>query len=790
MAHERDPGHSSSPAVSTSSPWVGRPVLRLEDPRYLRGQGRYLDDLVFPRMAHLVVVRSAAAHARLRAVHVDAARRAPGVLAVVTAHDLAGRVGPLPPNPPEGGHFVPIGHPALAQDKVRYVGEPVAAVVADSVAAAVEAAGLVEIDYDPLPAVVDLEEAQRTTVLLHEAAEKNVLIRWRRTTGDVEEAFRGCARVVRGQFHIPRLVAAPMETRGAAAAYDPGTDLLTVWCSTQDPYRPRAQLSRMLGRPEDRIRVVVPDVGGAFGSKGSIAPEIAVVAVLAADLGRPVKWIETRRENFLAGYQGRGFDAEVDLAVDRSGRITAMRARLTADLGAYLYPATATVAVNAGMHLTGVYAFPAADVEVVGVATTKAPTGPYRGAGRPEGTYIIERMIDLAASELHLDPIDVRRRNLIPPDRFPYRTPLGFVYDSGEYGRALDHALRLFGYEEWRQTQRRARAEGRLVGIGIAMYVERAGTGLWESAAAHVEPSGRLVIRIGSTPHGQGHETTFAQIAADALGVDLAAIVVEHGDSAAGLRGVGTFGSRSITVGGSALLLALEKIRAHAVRIAAHLLEAAPEDIERDRDRYAVRGSPGRAVSLRDVAAAAYQPGRLPPEIEMGLAAGASFALPGPVFPSGAYAAAVEIARETGETRILKIVAVDDAGRVVNPLLAEGQVLGAVVQGLGQALVEEAVYDRGGQLVTATFSDYALLRAAHVPPIVAEFVETLSPFNPLGAKGVGEAGSVAAPAVVANAVMDALAPLGVRHVDFPLTPERLWRLVRGHPAEAAGQRPR
>jgi aerobic carbon-monoxide dehydrogenase large subunit len=763
----------------TRAPWIGRHLRRQEDPRYLRGLAKYVDDLVLPRMAYLVVVRSSMAHARIMSIDTDRAGRAPGVIAVTVGRDLAGRLSPMSPNPAEGAQIAPVAHPILATDKVRYVGEPLAAVVAETREAAADAAALIDVEYDQLPAVVDPSAALRGDVLLHETLGENVLLRWHRTSGDVDGALRMAAHVVRGSFHIPRLVAAPMEARGALATYDPGGDAVTLWCSAQDPHRPRAQLSRILGRAEDSIRVIVPDVGGAFGAKGSIAPEAVLAVVLAMDLGRPIKWIEDRRENFLAGYQGRGMDADVEIAVDREGHIRALRARIVADLGAYLYPATPTPPTNVALLLTGNYAIPAADVEVVGVATTKVPTGPYRGAGRPEATYIIERMVDLTARDLGLDPVEVRRRNLIAPDKFPYRTALGWVYDSGDYDRSLSEALRLIDYDLWREEQKRGRASGRLLGIGMAMYVERAGTALWESAAVSVEPTGRVIVRTGSSSHGQGHETTFAQIAADALGIEPTAIVVLHGDSAVVPRGMGTFGSRSATIGGSAVVVAMEKIQEKATRIAAHLLEAAPHDVQRDQDRYAVRGTPARAVTFRDVAAAAYQPGRLPRELEMGLEASAIFTLPGPVFPSGAYAAVAEVHRESGEVEILKLVAVDDAGRVINPLLAEGQVIGAVVQGLGEALVEEAVYDDTGQLVTGTFGDYALLHAAHTAPVTSAFIETLSPFNPLGAKGVGEAGTVATPAAVVNAVVDALSPLGVRNVDMPLAPEKIWRLLSG-----------
>ncbi len=773
--------------MTETASWIGRPVRPRETLRPLRGLARYIDDVVLPRMAYLVTVRSPVAHARIRSVATDAARRAPGVLAIVTGPDLAARAGTFPVNVQEGAKVTPVPHPVLAVERVRYVGEPVVAVVAESPSAAVDAAALVAVDYEPLPSVVDPRAAVDGRVLIHEAAGENVLLRWRRTTGDVDGAFRAADRVVRGRFHIPRLVAAPMEPRGAVADYDPGTDLLTVWCSSQDPHRPLAHLSRALRRPEDRIRVIVPDVGGAFGSKGGVSPEVVAAALLAMDLGRPVKWIETRRENFLASYQGRGMDADVEMAVGVDGRIRAVRARLIADLGAYMYPATATVPVTAAMLMTGTYAIPAADVELLGVVTTKPPTGPYRGAGRPEAAYLVERMVNLVAYDLGLDSVEVRRRNFISPDQFPYRTPLGFVYDSGDYPRALDAALAAAGYDAWRREQQRARVEGRLVGIGVAAYVERAGTLLWEAAAVSVTPDGRVVVRTGSTPQGQGHETTFAQIVAERLGVELDAVVVEHGDSAVVPRGVGTFGSRSTTIGGSALYTALEKIQDKVIRIAAHLLEAAAEDVVGERGRYVVRGTPGRAVTFQEVAAAAYQSGRLPRDIETGLTVSATFTLPGPVFPSGVYVAVVEISRDSGAVRVLALAAVDDAGRIVNPLLAEAQVLGAAAQGLGQALVEEAVYDDAGQLLTGTFTDYALLRAAHVPRVTSAFVETPSPLNPLGAKGIGEAGTIATPPAIANAVLDALAPLGIRHVDVPFTPEKIWRVLRGAGAADAGR---
>jgi len=722
-------------------------------------------------MVHLVVARSSVAHARLRSIAVPSSP--PGVT-YLTAKDLPSTIKPMPLIAPEGAWVAPVPHPILATDTVRYVGQPLAAVVASSLPEGVDAAEVIEPSYDLLPAVTTTQQALEGSVRLHASLEDNVLLRWRRTGGDVDGAFAAARHVVRSHFHIPRLIAAPIEPRGAVALYDPGTDLLTVWCSAQDPHRPRAQLSHVLDRPEDRIRLIVPDVGGAFGSKGALPPEVAVAAIMAMKLRVPVKWIEDRRENLLASYQGRGLEADVEMAFDADGRVLGVRARLVADYGAYLL--LPLVPITAGMLLTGSYAIPNAAVELIGVATNKVAIGPYRGAGRPEAAYIVERMIDLIARQLKADPTEIRRRNFIPAESFPYRTPLGFVYDSGNYPRALDRALVLAEVPRWRAEQTRARTQGRYLGIGIASYVERAGGGVvWERAAIVVGPSGRVVIRPGTNPHGQGHETTFAQIAADALRIEPAAVVFEAGDSAVVPRGVGTFGSRSTTVGGAALTVALDKIKTKMTKIGAHLLEASEADIEWGDSRLHVRGAPERAIAFRDVAAAAYQPLRLPPGIEVGLDVVGSFTMRGPVFPFGTYVAVVEVFPETGRVAILQLVAVDDAGRIVNPLLAEGQVVGAAIQGLGQALVEEAVYADDGQPLTSTFAEYGLIRAKDAPPIRTAFLETPSPFNPLGAKGIGEAGAIATPAAVANAVLDALAPIAVSQLDFPLSPERLWR---------------
>ena len=740
-------------AAVSSGKLVGAPLPRREDERVLRGRTRYLDDIELPRQAHAAFVRSI--HARARVDAVRAPDVADGLVAVLTAEDIGDRARPFPVEPPDGATVAAAGHPVLARGEVRYAGEPVALVVAESRALAEDAAELVEVDYEPLDAVTDPRAAGER------------LLEWSRSAGDVEAQFARAAHVVRGAYGLPRLVAAPMETRGAIADHDPGTDRLTVWCSAQDPHRPLAQLAHVLGRPDDTIRVVVPDVGGAFGSKGVVGAEVAAIAVAAIDLGRPVKWAEDRLENFQAAYQGRGMQGEVELALDAGGRMLAVRARLWADLGAYLYSTTAIPPHTAAMLMCGVYDLDAAAVELVGARTNKVPTGPYRGAGRPEAAYFLERAVDDAARAVGIHPVELRRRNLIR--EFPHRTPLGWTYDSGDYARCLDRAVELAA-EAPRQDARG------VTGTGFAMYVERAG-GMWESADATVEPSGRVVIRSGSSPHGQGHDTTFAQIAAERLGVPIDDVVLRFGDTAEVPRGIGTFASRSTAMGGSAIVVALDRIVARARVLAAHLLDADEEAVAWAGGGFTA--PEGGSISLGEVAAAAYRTDTLPPGADVGLHASARFRSP-LVFSSGAYAATVAIDRETGIMRVLHLAAVDDGGNIVNPLLAHGQVLGGIAQGLGECLVEQAVHDETGQLRSASFADYSLLTAAEMPPVAVGVVQTPSPHNPLGAKGLGEGGAIGSLPAVANAVA---AALGGRHVDPPFTAEKLWRALR----EVAGR---
>jgi carbon-monoxide dehydrogenase large subunit len=695
---------------------VGRPVRRREDERILRGATRYLDDIDPAGAAHVAFVRSPYAHARIGGIEVPGGLD--GVVAVITAADLESRVADLPVQGFEGGRVDTEGHPVLAAGEVRYAGQPVAAVLAETRASAEDAVELVEVDYEPLDPVLDARESDVT------------MTHWHRVRGDVDGAFESAAHVVRAAHSLPRLAPVPMEPRGAIASYDEANDLLTVWVSAQDSHRQLAGLAAVLGRPEDSIHVIVPDVGGAFGSKGAPAPETMLVAAAAMTTGRTVKWTEDREENFVASYQGRGMQADVELALDADGTMLGLRARVFADLGGYLMPTTAIPAHTTAMLMCGVYDVRVADVEISGRRTNKVPTGPYRGAGRPEAAWFVECTVDVAARELGMDPLELRRRNLIR--ELPYQTALGWTYDSGDYARCLELAEELVRPE-------RGSGEERVIGTGFGMYVERAG-GLYETAEAELLPDGRVLVRSGSSPHGQGHDTTFAQLAADRLGVELDDVMLRFGDSREVPRGVGTFASRSVAMGGSAVVQAVDALKAKCEAVAQ-----------------------GRGMSLREIAAA-----------EPGLRASARFESD-LVFSSGAYGAVVEIERATGRLRVLRLAAVDDAGTIVNPLLAEGQVIGGTAQGLGQCLVEEAAYDDEGNPTFASFVGYSLLTAAEMPEVVAEFVETPSPLNPLGAKGIGEGGSIGTPPAVANAVADALG--GVR-VDPPFTAEKLWLALR------------
>jgi carbon-monoxide dehydrogenase large subunit len=757
--------------------WVGRPLKRREDHRLLVGSGRYVDDICPPGCAHVVLLRSPHAHARIARLDVEAARRALGVIAVVTGADVK-HLQPMPVNRIMPDMRVP-PHPIIAHGRVHAAGTPVAAVVADSVYAARDAADLIEVTYEPLPALPEPEGAvaEGAPTLYPEIAGNRCFTRTLRE-GDAARAVAGAARVVSLRVVQQRLSAVAMEPRSVLATFDASTEELTIWTSCQAPFRVRAEVARLLDLPESRVRVIAPDVGGGFGVKTGPYREEVLLGWLARRLVRPVKWIATRGEDQITTNQARGSVCEGELAVDAEGHIAALRARIVAPLGAMLMNAAGGSPWNHARLLPGCYVVPACDITVTGALTTTTPVSAYRGAGRPEACFVIERLMDTAARAIGLDPAEIRRRNFIPAESFPFKTATGQVYDSGNYQLALERALEASDYTGLRREQAGRRERGEIVGIGLASYVEPCALG-WESGSIKVERSGRVTAITGSSAHGQGHETTFAQIVADHLGVTPDDVVVVHGDTRSGPEGFGTFGSRSVALGGSALQRVAVDVREKGRRIAARLLEAAVPDIIGVPGGFQVTGVPQRRVMWREVAVAAYAGGQaLPAGDTPGLEATTYFQPDTEVWTFGAIVCAIRIEAETGRLVVERLVWVDDAGTIINPLLAEGQLHGSLAQGLGQALMEAIVYDEDGQLLTGTLMDYAIPRAADVPHVLIEKTCTPSPRNPLGAKGVGEAGCIGIPPAVVNAAVDALAPLGITHLDMPLTPARLWTALR------------
>jgi len=757
--------------------WIGRPLKRREDHRLLVGSGRYVDDICPPGCAHVVPLRSPHAHARITGLDVEPARRARGVVAVATGADVR-HLAPMPVNRLMPDMRVP-PHPIIADGHVHAAGTPVAAVVADSVYAARDALDLIEVTYEPLPALPEPEGAvaEGAPTLYPEIERNRSFIRTLRE-GDAARAVAGAARVVSLRVVQQRLSAVAMEPRSVLATFDASTEELTLWTSCQAPFRVRAEVARLLDLPESRVRVIAPDVGGGFGVKTGPYREEVLLGWLARRLVRPVKWVATRGEDQITTNHARGSVCEGELAVDAEGHIAALRARITAPLGAMLMNAAGGSPWNHARLLPGCYVVPACDITVTGALTTTTPVSAYRGAGRPEACFVIERLMDTAARAIGLDPAEIRRRNFIPAESFPFRTATGQVYDSGNYQLALERALAAADYKELRREQAGRRERGEIVGIGLASYVEPCALG-WESGSIKVERSGRVTAITGSSAHGQGHETTFAQIVADHLGVTPDDVVVVHGDTRSGPEGFGTFGSRSVALGGSALQRVAVDVREKGRRIAARLLEAAVPDVIAVSGGFQVTGVPQRHVMWREVAVAAYAGGHaLPPGDTPGLEATTYFQPETEVWTFGAIVCAVRIEAETGRLVIERLVWVDDAGTVINPLLAEGQLHGSLAQGLGQALLEAIVYDSDGQLLTGTLMDYAIPRADEVPHVLIEKTCTPSPRNPLGAKGVGEAGCIGIPPAVVNAAVDALAPLGITHLDMPLTPARLWTALR------------
>jgi carbon-monoxide dehydrogenase large subunit len=759
------------------SGWIGRPVKRREDPRLLVGAGRFVDDLTPPGCVHVAVLRSPHAHARIARLDADRARKAAGVVTVVTGADV-GHLGPMPVNRLVPDMRVP-PHPIVAETWVHAAGTPVAAVVAENPYAARDALEAIDVDYEPRPALAEPEAAVTDGApSLFPDIERNRAFTRTLRQGDVARAFATAAHVVSLRVAQRRLAGVPLEPRAVLAAFDASTEELTLWVSCQAPFRIRAEVARLLGLPEARVRVVAPDVGGGFGVKSGPYREDVLLAWLAWRLRRPVKWAATRSEDQITTNHSRGSVCEGELAVDGDGRITALRARVVAPLGAALMNAAAGPPWNHARLLPGAYVVPACEITVTGALTTSTSVAAYRGAGRPEACFFIERLMDSAAGAVGLDPAEIRRRNFIPPDGFPHRTATGQVYDSGAYAEALERALAAADYVGLRREQAQRRARGEVVGIGVASYIEPAALG-WESGSIKVERSGRVTAITGSSAHGQGHETTFAQIVADHLGVTPDDVVVLHGDTRSGPEGFGTFGSRSVALGGGALARVAGEVREKGRRIAARLLEAAAADVIGVSGGFQVVGVRQRRVAWREVAATAYGGGHAVLGGETpGLESTTYFQPEGEVWSFGAVVCAARVEVETGRLVIERLVWVDDAGTVINPLLAEGQLHGSLAQGLGQALLEAIVYDGDGQLVTGTLMDYAIPRADEVPPVTIEKMHTPSPRNPLGAKGLGEAGCIAIPPAVVNAPVDALAPFGVAHLDMPLTPARLWAALR------------
>jgi aerobic carbon-monoxide dehydrogenase large subunit len=758
---------------------VGERIRRKEDPRLITGTATYVDDIQMPGMHHACILRSPHAAAKIKALHTDAARQHPGVAAVFTGADIA-KVGPVPCGASLPGLRVP-PHAVLAQDRVYFVGHPVAVVVATDRYIAADALDLIEVDYEPTPAVADPEKALAPGApAVHPEWPDNIAFTFHQEGGEPDKAFAQAEVVVKQRITSQRLIPTAMETRGVVAEYR--AQQLTLWSSTQIPHLMRTLVAMMLGLPEHQTRVITPEVGGGFGSKLNVYAEEALMGFVAMRIGKPVKWIESRRENFLCTIQGRGHVDYYEIAARKDGSVLGLKLKLIQDLGAYhqlLTPAIPTLSV---LMMPGLYKFRNVSADIIGVFTNCVPTDAYRGAGRPEATHGIERMMDLLAAELKMDPAELRLKNFVANDQFPYATATGLNYDSGDYAAPLKKALGMVDYPNLREEQKKAKAAGRLLGVGMATYGEICAfgpspatpAGGWESATVKIEPSGKVTVMTGASPHGQGQETTFAQIAADELGVGMDDVIVLHGDTAIVQYGIGTFGSRATAIGGTALYFALQDLKAKVKKFGEMLLES--DDVSYSGG-VCTCNKTGQSVTLAQIAGASYRAMKLPPKTEPGMVSTHFWEPPNFTFPFGAHIVVSEVDPETGRIDIQRYVAVDDCGKIINPMLVDGQVHGGVVQGIGQALYEQAVYDDTGQLITGELMDYAIPKATMVPHIESGHTTTPSPVNPLGVKGVGEAGTIGCSPAVVNSVVDALSHLGVKHIDMPLTPEKIWKLV-------------
>ena len=762
---------------------VGKKVRRREDPRLITGTATYLDDVKMPGMYHACIVRSPHAAARIKNVNVKPALERSGVVAVFTGADVKDLpsvpcVAQLP------GLRQPYHH-VLAQDRVYYVGHPVAVVVARDRYLAADGADAVEVQYEETPAVADPEKALAPGApAVHAQWPDNVAFTFHQEGGNIDQAFREADVVVKQRITSQRLIPMAMETRGVVADWHAAEKSLTVYSSSQAPHLLRSLLANIFGIPENRLRVIAPEVGGGFGSKIDIYPEDMLISFVTQRLNKPVKWVESRRENFLGTIHGRGHVDYYELAAKRDGTMLGLKLKIIQDLGAYLQLLTPAIPTLSVLMMPGLYKFQHISADIVGAFTNCFPTDAYRGAGRPEATHGIERMVDILAAELKMDPAELRLKNFPAPDEFPFATATGLAYDSGNYALPLKTALNAVNYTKLREEQEQSRKSGKLMGIGMSAYGEICAfgptpatpTGGWESATVKIEPSGKVTVMTGASPHGQGEETTFAQIAADELGVDIEDVVVLHGDTQVVQYGIGTFGSRGTAIGGTALYYALQELKDKIKRFGATLLGSDKVTLVGGT---CVHEESGKSVSLAEIAKAAYYPMKLPPNTQPGLVATNFWEPPNFTFPFGAHLVITDVDPETGEVAIRRYVAVDDCGKLINPLLVSGQVHGGVAQGLGQALWEQAVYDDNGQLLTGELTDYAVPRAHMMPWIESSHTETPSPVNPLGVKGVGEAGTIGCTPAVVNSVVDALSHLGVRHIDMPMTPEKLWKLAQG-----------
>lgn len=770
-------------SVRKEQTFIGQPLARMEDPKFITGTSRYIDDIALPNMLHAFFVRATYAHAKIKRIDVSGALKHQSVRLVLTDADMAKDVADMPTMDWDEEAKATRRRP-LAGDEVNFVGEPVAVVVADDAASAEEGAELVRVDYEQLPAVVDPEKAlEKGSPKVHAYLPDNLAYRNVKLSGNIRKAFSQADHIIKARFEFPRLNAVPLEPRDIIASHDQASGFLTVWVASQSPHDMRDDLASVLKLQETRVRVIVPDMGGGFGQKGFYA-EYAAVTYASMKSGRPVKWIESRMENLLAATQGRGQRQYVEAAVRRDGRILGLKVKVICDGGAYSdwsisMPET-TVAMSPGVYDIGAF-----HGEAITAFTNKTPIGPYRGASRPEAAYLIERTVDVIAKELKLDPVKVRLKNYVPKNRFPYRSSGGLTYDSGDYEMNMRTALRLSKHDEMLRVQREARSRGRLVGIGVITYVEVCGfgTGYPQTAAVTVTQKGGVIVHSGTNPHGQGHWTPFAQIVAEELGIDPADVVVRYGDTASLPWSTITAGSRSAVVGGSAVLIASRRIKAKMSRIASKMLGSRNRELVFRNGEIFVEGEPGKKLPFEAVASAAYQPKRLPEGMEASLYEYCTFAPSGNAFPFGTHVAMVEVDGETGLVKILKYVAVDDVGKVLNPLIVEGQVQGGVLQGISQALLEQVVHDENGQLLTATLADYLIPSTDTAAMIECYRTETPSPANPLGVKGVGEAGTIAATPVIANAVEDALAPFGARVERLPLAPSYVWELMQAGPSK-------